>query len=91
MITESVMGAAPVERTVASAAYSFVRFSGGAVAPWAAGRLGEEISMHAPFWMGAGCVALAVAVLATSARHLRHVPEPTALETADAELVGDAA
>ncbi len=27
------MGAAPVERPVASAAYSFVRFSGGAVAP----------------------------------------------------------
>ncbi len=33
VITEAVMGAAPVERPVASAAYSFVRFSGGAVAP----------------------------------------------------------
>ena len=31
VITEAVMGAAPVERPVASAAYSFVRFSGGAV------------------------------------------------------------
>ena len=40
LITEAVMGVAPVERPVASAAYSFVRFSGGAVAPWAAGRLG---------------------------------------------------
>ena len=33
LITEAVMGAAPVERPVASAAYSFVRFSGGAIAP----------------------------------------------------------
>ncbi len=40
LITEAVMGAAPVERPVASAAYSFVRFSGGAVAPYAAGKLG---------------------------------------------------
>ena len=32
LITEAVMGAAPVERPVASAAYSFVRFSGGASA-----------------------------------------------------------
>jgi MFS family permease len=34
LITETVMKAAPVERPVASAAYSFVRFSGGAIAPW---------------------------------------------------------
>ena len=54
LITEAVMGAAPVERPVASAAYSFVRFSGGAVAPYAAGKLGENVSVHAPFWMGAG-------------------------------------
>lgn len=38
LITESVMKAAPVERGVASAAYAFVRFSGGAVAPWLAGK-----------------------------------------------------
>ncbi len=37
LITETVMKVAPVERGVASAAYSFVRFSGGAAAPWLAG------------------------------------------------------
>jgi predicted MFS family arabinose efflux permease len=63
LITEAVMGSAPVERPVASAAYSFVRFSGGAVAPWLAGKLGENVSVHAPFWMGAAAVTLAVAVL----------------------------
>jgi ACDE family multidrug resistance protein len=63
LITEAVMGAAPVERPVASAAYSFVRFSGGAVAPYLAGKLGENVSIHAPFWMGAGAVLLGVVVL----------------------------
>ena len=52
LITETVMKAAPVERGVASAAYSFVRFSGAAVAPWLAGVLGEQISVHLPFWVG---------------------------------------
>src|SRR4051812_30799225 len=33
LITEAVMGVAPVERPVASAAYSFVRFCGGAIGP----------------------------------------------------------
>jgi predicted MFS family arabinose efflux permease len=91
LITEAVMGAAPVERPVASAAYSFVRFSGGAVAPWAAGRLGEEVSIHAPFWMGAAAVAVAVVIMAVGAKHLR--PTTPASHSADeAELVaaGDA-
>jgi ACDE family multidrug resistance protein len=63
LITEAVMGAAPVERPVASAAYSFVRFSGGAVAPYAAGKLGENVSIHAPFWMGATAVLVGALVL----------------------------
>lgn len=93
VITEAVMGAAPVERPVASAAYSFVRFSGGAVAPYVAGRLGEDVSVHAPFWMGAGAVGVAVLVLASGRRHLREVPLPAphSVEEAEAELVGDLA
>jgi predicted MFS family arabinose efflux permease len=97
VITEAVMGAAPVERPVASAAYSFVRFSGGAIAPYVAGRLGEDVSVHAPFWMGATAVGVAVLVLAFGARylpmHLRRphaddVEEPSE-QTADAVAVGD--
>ncbi len=91
VITEAVMGAAPVERPVASAAYSFVRFSGGAVAPYAAGKLGENVSIHAPFWMGAGAVAVAVLVLAGGARFLRGEEPPAqhSRDEAEAELVGD--
>lgn len=93
LITEAVMGAAPVERPVASAAYSFVRFSGGAVAPYAAGRLGEQVSVHAPFWMGAAAVAIAVAVLVGGAKHLRGLDTHTddgAPATPDELVVADA-
>jgi len=73
LITEAVMKAAPVERGVASAAYSFVRFSGGAVAPWLAGKLGEEVSEHVPFWVGSGAVVLAMVVLFAGRTALAHL------------------
>lgn len=60
----------PIERGVASAAYNFVRFSGAALAPWLAGVLGERFNVHMPFWVGAGAVLLAFAVLAATRRHL---------------------
>jgi ACDE family multidrug resistance protein len=93
LITEAVMGAAPVERPVASAAYSFVRFSGGAVAPWLAAKLGENISVHAPFWMGAGVVLVAVLVLAGGRRYVEGgasaAPARGAVDEAEAVAVGD--
>ena len=95
LVTETVMKAAPVDRGVASAAYSFVRFSGGAIAPWLAGKLGEEVNVHVPFWMGAAAVVLAVGMLALSRRFLAGIDErerhrePSELE-AEALTVGDA-
>jgi MFS transporter, ACDE family, multidrug resistance protein len=93
LITEAVMGAAPVERSVASSAYSFVRFSGGAVAPYAAGKLGENVSIHAPFWMGAGAVLLGVVVLFVGRRTLQGHEQPAAPVTQEDEAqliaVGD--
>lgn len=70
LITETVMKAAPVERGVASAAYSFVRFAGAALAPWLAGVLGEKISVHVPFWVGAAAVLAGAVVLAATRSHL---------------------
>ncbi len=72
LITETVMKVAPVERGVASSAYSFVRFAGGAVAPWLAGTLGER-SAHLPFWVGSGAVVLAVGVLASGHSFVRAI------------------
>jgi predicted MFS family arabinose efflux permease len=89
LITEAVMGAAPVERPVASAAYSFVRFSGGAVAPYVAGRLGEDVSVHAPFWMGTGVVLVAALVLTVGRRHLGGHEAPAGQDAAELVAVGD--
>jgi MFS transporter, ACDE family, multidrug resistance protein len=71
VLTEAVMAAAVVERPVASSAYSFVRFTGGAIAPYVAGKLGEHVSAGAPMYVGAGMVALSVVALALSRHHLR--------------------
>ena len=70
LITETVMKAAPVQGGVASAAYSFVRFSGGALAPYLAGKLGEHYGVHVPFWVGGGAVVAAVLMLTFGRRYL---------------------
>jgi ACDE family multidrug resistance protein len=92
VITETVMGAAPVERPVASAAYSFVRFSGGAVAPYAAGKLGENVSIHAPFWMGAVAVFVGVAILLVGRRFVEatHVPPSHSADEGELIALGEA-
>jgi hypothetical protein len=59
------MTVSPVERPTASAAYGFVRFIGGGLAPYAAGKLAEHSGVHAPFDVGAAAVVVAVGVLAT--------------------------
>lgn len=87
LITETVMKVAPVERSVASAAYSFVRFSGGAVAPWLAGTLGE-LSVQLPFWVGSGAVFAGVLVLLTARKLLLAMDD--APERFDSELEAEA-
>src|ERR1700728_557393 len=63
--TQAVMTVAPVEKPVASAAYSFVRFIGGGLAPYAAGRLVLAFNIHVPFYIGAGAILLGIVILST--------------------------
>lgn len=70
LMTQAVMIVSPVERPVASAAYGFVRFIGGGLAPFAAGKLVEHYSVHVPFALASGAVLVAIAVLATGHRLL---------------------
>jgi predicted MFS family arabinose efflux permease len=70
VLTEAVMKVAPVERPIASSAYSFVRFAGGAIAPWLAGKLAEWVSPSTPFFVGAGAVAIALCVCIAGRRYL---------------------
>jgi len=66
LTTQAVMIVSPVERPVASAAYGFVRFIGGGLAPFAAGKLVEHFNLHVPFAIAAVAALGAVAVLATN-------------------------
>ncbi len=65
LTTQAVMLVSPVERPVASSAYGFVRFIGGGLAPYAAGRLADAYDLSVPFYVGAGAFAVAILVLAT--------------------------
>jgi MFS transporter, ACDE family, multidrug resistance protein len=64
--TQAVMTISPVERPVASAAYSFVRFIGGGLAPYAAGRLVMALNIHVPFYIAAGAVIAGIVILSTA-------------------------
>jgi predicted MFS family arabinose efflux permease/nucleotide-binding universal stress UspA family protein len=68
--TQAVMTVSPVERPVASASYSFVRFIGGGLAPYAAGRLVIAAGIHVPFYIASGAIVAGIAVLATAHRML---------------------
>ena len=72
---------------MASAAYSFVRFCGGAIAPWLAGKLGEEINVHVPFWVGAVAVVLAVGVLLSGWKALSHLRDPADHSPVEAQVL----
>ncbi|MFT4186332.1 MAG: MFS transporter [Micrococcaceae bacterium] len=66
LVTTAVMSIAPVENSVASATYGFVRFIGGGLAPWVAGRIVTEWgNVSIPFYIAAGLMALGIPVLAT--------------------------
>jgi MFS family permease len=76
LMTQVVMESAPVARPIASSAYSFVRFCGGAIAPFVAGKLGEHVSVQSAFYVGAGMTAIAVGVLWFYRAALVPVPDP---------------
>jgi MFS transporter, ACDE family, multidrug resistance protein len=97
LTTQAVMLVAPVEKPVASAAYGFVRFIGGGLAPFVASKLAADFNVHVPFYLGAVTVVGAIAVLATGHTLLTRaergpaeelaVPDPTALSQDAASAV----
>jgi MFS transporter, ACDE family, multidrug resistance protein len=78
--TQAVMTVSPVERPVASASYGFVRFIGGGLAPFAAGKLAEHTNVHVPFYIGSAAILLGMVVLATGHRLLGEAERAQAAE-----------
>jgi MFS family permease len=83
--TQAVMTIAPVERPVASAAYSFVRFIGGGLAPYVAGRLVVALNIHVPFFIAAGAVAMGMVILSTMHAMLADAERAQAAEASAAQ------
>ncbi|MEU0565361.1 MFS transporter [Nonomuraea sp. NPDC005983] len=71
VFTESAMEVSDAPRPVASAGYNFVRWMGGALAPFIATKLGEEIAVAVPYVVGAACCVIGMGVLYGRRHHLR--------------------
>lgn len=91
-LTVAVMEATDLPRNVASSTYSGVRFLGGAVAPAVAGPLAAALGAAAPYWLGAGAVAMSILVFALAGRRLSHIGavHESAQEVAQDVLLGEA-
>jgi ACDE family multidrug resistance protein len=91
LVTQAVMEVAPVERPVASASYSFVRFFGGGLAPFVAGLLGAAVSVHLPFAVAVVALVLAIALLVRSGDLITAAVRDAASEDVEVlpEIAGD--
>jgi MFS transporter, ACDE family, multidrug resistance protein len=70
LYTELAMEVSDSPRPVASAGYNFVRWMGGALAPFAAAQLGEHFGPQLPFFVAAVALALAIAVAVGGRKYL---------------------
>ena len=84
LTTQAVMLVSPVERPVAASAYGFVRFIGGGLAPFAAGKLADATDLSVPFYLGGVTFLLAIAVLATGHKLLGAAEAPAAVAAPEA-------
>ncbi|MET0813096.1 MAG: MFS transporter [Microbacterium sp.] len=93
VLTESVMEATDLPRSVASSAYSAVRFLGGAAAPPIAALLWHLYGPSIPYVFAAASVVVATLTILIGRRALARVDgrEADAADEAAAVLIGDAA
>jgi predicted MFS family arabinose efflux permease len=87
VLTESVMEATDLPRSVASSAYSGVRFLGGAIAPPAATLLAGVFARSTPFYAGAISVLIAAALIVLGHKHLKRVDAPHETREQEAEVL----
>jgi predicted MFS family arabinose efflux permease len=70
LLMTMLLGVAHAQPAISASATNFVRFVGGALAPFLAGKLAQHVSVGAPLYMGAGAVLLGAATLMLAARTL---------------------
>lgn len=90
VLTEVVMEATDLPRSVASSSYSGIRFLGGAIAPPVAAALAASFTMAIPYLLGAVSVLLAAVLLLIFRRLLAHAERHEATPAAEALLEAQA-
>jgi MFS family permease len=91
LTTQAVMLVSPVERSVASSAYGFVRFIGGGLAPFVAGKIADATNLSVPFYLGGVAFVLAIFVLASGHRLVTAAEAGLAEPESQFEAVGPVA
>lgn len=75
LYTEMAMGVSDAPRPVASAGYNFVRWMGGAIAPFLAAKLAEHFSAPVAFYVAAAAVLVGAGVIVGGRKYLAaHAP-----------------
>ncbi len=91
VLSNLLLGLSSADTSIAASGTNFVRFAGGAIAPFLAGKLSEHVNAEAPLYVGAAAVALGVALIALFAPLLstgRAVQPTDDAEAWELELAG---
>ncbi|WP_129659318.1 MFS transporter [Rothia uropygialis] len=86
-LTETVMEATSLPRSIASSTYSGVRFIGGAIAPAIAGPVADAVGAGAPYWMAVATLVVSIIVLVFGGHRLAQVSRPHESAEAEAEAI----
>lgn len=84
LLSNLLLGLSTADTSIAASGTNFVRFAGGAIAPFLAGKLSEHVSAASPLYVGAGAVAIGLLVV-LACRSLLAPRRPTAPADLDAD------
>ncbi len=86
-LTEAVMEATDLPRSIASSTYSGVRFLGGAIAPAISGSIAEALGVGGPYWFAAVAILMSIVILVSGRGLLARVTTPHATEQEEASAI----
>ena len=62
-LSNMLLGLSTTDTSIAASGTNFVRFAGGAIAPFLAGKLAEHVNAASPLYVGAAAVAVGFVVM----------------------------